>query len=85
MESPGGGPSEADTGLWLEWERQEVRKKGYCQSFYLDFFRCSSSGSCTERAEAGIDQEKTEGHPSPEPWQKVTGCRSRLQLSPGPG
>lgn len=35
--------------------------------FYLDFFRCSSSGSCTERAEAGIDQEKTEGHPSPEP------------------
>lgn len=69
----------------MEWERQEVRKRGWSSSCYLDFFRCSSSGSCTERAEAGIDQEQTEGHPSPEPWQRVTGCQSRLQLSPGPG
>lgn len=70
---------------WLEWVRQEVRKRGYCTSFYLDFFRCSSSGSCTERAEAGIDQEKIEGHPSPETQQKVTGHQSKLQRGRGPG
>lgn len=52
----------------LEWERPEMRKRGWSWSCYLDFFRCSSSGSCTDRAEAGIDQEQTEGHPSPEPW-----------------
>lgn len=52
----------------LEWERPEMRRRGYSMSCYLDFFRCSSSGSCTERAEADFDQEQTEGHPSPEPW-----------------
>lgn len=52
----------------LEWERLEMRRRDCSLSCYLDFFRCSSSGSCTERAEAGIDQEQTEGHPSPEPW-----------------
>lgn len=49
--------------------------RGLGMFFYLDFFRCSSSGSCTEEAEGGIDQEKTERHPNPEPWWRVTGHR----------
>lgn len=64
-------------------ERQEVRKRDWRSSCYLDFFRCSSSGSCTERAETGIGQEKTEAHPGREPWQGVTCCQSRHQLSLG--
>lgn len=92
MEGRKGGWKEGSKGEWRalagdpqehtqdgSWnERGRRKKRGWCPSPYLDFFRCSSSGSCTERGEAGIDQEKTEGYPSPEPWQVPNG----LQLSP---
>lgn len=83
MESPRWEPPGTDTGWWLEWEKQEMRKRG-CLSFYLDFFRCSSSGSCTERAEADIDQ-KTEGHPSPKPWQRGSQGAKWALAEPRPG
>ncbi|KAB1259728.1 hypothetical protein Cadr_000025834 [Camelus dromedarius] len=58
--------------------------RGRSSSCYLDFFRCSSSGSCTERAEAGIDQEKREGHPSPGLWQRAR-AGGQKESPPCPG
>lgn len=51
-------------GLVAGEEEVEARERGSRPRFYLDFFMNSSSGSCTERTEAGIDQEKEE---SPQP------------------
>lgn len=64
-ESSGRGWPGAAEGWWLGRKKWRLaRERGSRPRFYLDFFMNSSSGSCTERTEAGIDQEKEE---SPQP------------------